>query len=258
MQPSPSPSSLCGVPGGREVPGGAGLISTTRAHRDFAAAGGPSAAAGSLGAVITAALHRSRVCGPTAALGHVCARAATQHTHSPTLTPSQPLLCQPCSSARTRVCKPKHHCVHLHACGFPAPPPAGPSAHTCPRAAPGVQHVGPVPPAGAHACAPPGAMLRAWHASWQCAGVGRGICTPGPCTQLGAGTRRSKGGSGGELEARVQAIAAASLRLCRWGGRHLGVPASSQHGHPPPGRLRSPMGVGRFSIFLGSVISLCL
>lgn len=96
----------------------------------------------------------------------------------------------------------------------------------------------------------PGATLQVWHMSWERAHLGwvihthqllHPVCGWHPAQLPGLW----KGGSGGELEARVQATAAASLRLCWWEGRYLDVSASMQHGHPLPRWLRSPSAVGR-------------
>lgn len=148
-QPSPSPSSLRGVPGGREVPRGEGLIGTTRAHRDFVAAGGPSAAAGSLGAVITAALHRSRVVWANSSSGScLCqsshAAEAQPHAHTQPAPCTHTLRCaNPNTTAYTRT----------QAASRPSTP--GPSALMPTRGA-GCATRGPRPACGGTRVCPPG------------------------------------------------------------------------------------------------------
>lgn len=178
------------------------------------------------------------------------------------LIPSQPLPRQPCSCACTHTwaCKPKHHCVHSHACDFPAPhlwDHLRAHAHTrrwvpntwAPSNVRGYRRVPPWEPCcglGTHF-----GSVKVW------AGV---FALRVPAPSLGwAGTWRScphfaKVGAGMSWR-HVSKPPQQHCCSCA-SGRELGVSASSQHGHPPPGWIRSPLAMGRFSIFLGSIAAL--
>lgn len=157
--------------------------------------------------------------------------------------------------AHTQVCKPKHHCVHAHAGGFPALHPGTICAHAharrrvCNTWAPSCVR--------GHTRVPPreprcglGTPLCSVQA---CAGVfAPRVLAPSLVLAAGA----AKVGAGVSWRHVSKLSQQHRCGCAGGGGRHLGVSASSQHGHPLPGRLRSPMGLGRFSIFLGSTADL--
>lgn len=185
-----------------------------------------TAAAGSLGTVITAAPHQSRVCGQAAAVGGGCS------------VPEQP--CSRCTTPRSYLaspCRTSPIHVHAHIRGRANP---NTTVYTCTHAASRPPNLWDHLHAHAHTWrwvpntwAPSNVRGYMHMPPWEpCCGFDTHFgstqvfffCTPGPRTQLGVGWHLAqlptlcKGGSGDELEACVQATAAASLRLCHWEG----------------------------------------
>lgn len=91
-----------------------------------------------------------------------------------------------------------------------------------------------------------------------CACVGWGICTCWPqclawswCPAFFSSWGFAKVGAGQTWRHMSKATATASLRLCQWEGKHLGVSTSSPCHHPLTGWLRITSAVVRISFAAG-------